>query len=155
MRKRLDSRLPDTSAYKEWLGIVGSLVGFVAFNWLLCHVSAPLVGTYAYVNPAIAVLLGVTHAATAQSASGTITGRVLWSGCIRAIPLPTQPNDEGAAPDAQAQSGQSGQPWIAETATHQRSKSSFGAPGLKVIPIRSRERRARYSGFFRRLSARK
>lgn len=41
-----------------YLLIVGSLVGFVAFNWLLGHVSATLVGTYAYVNPLIAVLVG-------------------------------------------------------------------------------------------------
>jgi len=30
MRKRLDSRIPDTSAYKEWLGIVGSMMAAVA-----------------------------------------------------------------------------------------------------------------------------
>ena len=42
-----------------WLLVVGSLLGFVAFNWLLAHVSASHVGTYAYVNPAIAVVLGV------------------------------------------------------------------------------------------------
>lgn len=41
-----------------YLLVVGSLVGFVAFNWLLGHVSAPLVGTHAYVNPLVAVLLG-------------------------------------------------------------------------------------------------
>jgi drug/metabolite transporter (DMT)-like permease len=42
-----------------WLLVVGSLIGFVAYNWLLAHVSAAQVGTYAYVNPAIAVVLGV------------------------------------------------------------------------------------------------
>lgn len=41
-----------------YLLIVGSLIGFVAFNWLLGHVSATMVGTYAYVNPLIAVLVG-------------------------------------------------------------------------------------------------
>jgi len=41
-----------------YLLIVGSLLGFVAFNWLLGHVSASKVGTYAYVNPAVAVLVG-------------------------------------------------------------------------------------------------
>lgn len=37
---------------------VGSLVGFVCFNWLLGHVSAAKVGTYAYVNPVVAILVG-------------------------------------------------------------------------------------------------
>jgi drug/metabolite transporter (DMT)-like permease len=38
--------------------IVGSLIGFVAYNWLLSHVSAALAGTYAYVNPLVAILAG-------------------------------------------------------------------------------------------------
>jgi drug/metabolite transporter (DMT)-like permease len=41
-----------------YLLIVGSLIGFVAFNWLLGHVPATMVGTYAYVNPLIAILVG-------------------------------------------------------------------------------------------------
>jgi hypothetical protein len=30
MRNRLDSRIPDTAPYKEWLGIVGSMLAAVA-----------------------------------------------------------------------------------------------------------------------------
>jgi drug/metabolite transporter (DMT)-like permease len=41
-----------------YLFVVGSLIGFVAYNWLLGHVSAALVGTYAYVNPIVAILVG-------------------------------------------------------------------------------------------------
>jgi drug/metabolite transporter (DMT)-like permease len=47
-----------TAATFGYLLVVGSLIGFVAFNYLLGHVSAALVGTYAYVNPLIAVLVG-------------------------------------------------------------------------------------------------
>jgi drug/metabolite transporter (DMT)-like permease len=41
-----------------YLLVVGSLLGFVAFNWLMGHVRAAQVGTYAYVNPVIAVFAG-------------------------------------------------------------------------------------------------
>ena len=41
-----------------YLLVMGSLLAFVAFHWLLEHVSAARVGTYAYVNPLVAVLLG-------------------------------------------------------------------------------------------------
>jgi drug/metabolite transporter (DMT)-like permease len=41
-----------------YLLVVGSLLGFVAYNWLLGHVPAAKVGTYAYVNPVIALALG-------------------------------------------------------------------------------------------------
>jgi drug/metabolite transporter (DMT)-like permease len=41
-----------------YLLIFGSLVGFLAYSWLLNNVSAALAGTYAYVTPAIAILVG-------------------------------------------------------------------------------------------------
>jgi drug/metabolite transporter (DMT)-like permease len=49
---------PGAIASFVYLLIVGSLVGFTAFNWLLGHVRATLVGTYAYVNPVLAVVIG-------------------------------------------------------------------------------------------------
>jgi len=46
-----------------WLALVylivaGSIVGFTAYVWLLHHESPTKVGTYAYVNPVVAVLIG-------------------------------------------------------------------------------------------------
>jgi drug/metabolite transporter (DMT)-like permease len=38
--------------------IVGSLIGFVAYTWLLGHVTVTQAGTYAYVNPLVAILVG-------------------------------------------------------------------------------------------------
>lgn len=43
-----------------YLVSIGSLVGFTAYIWLLGQAPLSLVGTYAYVNPVVAVLLGVT-----------------------------------------------------------------------------------------------
>jgi drug/metabolite transporter (DMT)-like permease len=41
-----------------YLVVAGSIVGFTAYVWLLHHYSPTKVGTYAYVNPLVAVLLG-------------------------------------------------------------------------------------------------
>jgi drug/metabolite transporter (DMT)-like permease len=41
-----------------YLIVAGSIVAFTAYVWLLHHESPTRVGTYAYVNPVIAVLLG-------------------------------------------------------------------------------------------------
>ena len=41
-----------------YLVVMGSLVGFSAYIWLLHHVRPALASSYAYVNPAIAVVLG-------------------------------------------------------------------------------------------------
>ena len=42
-----------------YLTFVGSLVGFASYGWLLQNAPISLVSTYAYVNPIVAVLLGV------------------------------------------------------------------------------------------------
>jgi drug/metabolite transporter (DMT)-like permease len=41
-----------------YLIIAGSIIGFTAYVWLIHHESPTKVGTYAYVNPVVAVLLG-------------------------------------------------------------------------------------------------
>jgi drug/metabolite transporter (DMT)-like permease len=41
-----------------YLTVVGSLVAFTAFAWVLRQAPLPLIATYAFVNPVIAVFLG-------------------------------------------------------------------------------------------------
>jgi len=41
-----------------YLIVAGSIIGFTAYVWLIHHESPTRVGTYAYVNPVVAVLLG-------------------------------------------------------------------------------------------------
>ena len=41
-----------------YLIVFGSIIGFTAYIWLLHHESPTKVGTYAYVNPVVAVLVG-------------------------------------------------------------------------------------------------
>lgn len=41
-----------------FLVVFGSLLAFTAYGWLLRNAPSPLVSTYAYVNPAVAVFLG-------------------------------------------------------------------------------------------------
>jgi drug/metabolite transporter (DMT)-like permease len=50
-----------TGSALAWLYLVtiGSVVGFTAYTWLLARAPLGLVSTYAYVNPVIAIVLGV------------------------------------------------------------------------------------------------
>jgi drug/metabolite transporter (DMT)-like permease len=41
-----------------YLIVFGSIIGFTAYVWLIHHESPTKVGTYAYVNPIVAVILG-------------------------------------------------------------------------------------------------
>jgi drug/metabolite transporter (DMT)-like permease len=71
-----------------YLIVCGSWVGFTAYTWLLRVASTPLVSTYAYVNPLVAILLG--HLLAGESltarvliAAAVIVGSVAWITAIR------------------------------------------------------------------------
>jgi drug/metabolite transporter (DMT)-like permease len=54
---------PSTVSREVWLALLylivaGSIMGFTAYVWLLHHESPTKVGTYAYVNPIVAVTIG-------------------------------------------------------------------------------------------------
>jgi drug/metabolite transporter (DMT)-like permease len=56
-----------------YLIVAGSIIGFTAYVWLIHHESPTKVGTYAYVNPMVAVLVGYFLGGEALS-SRTILG---------------------------------------------------------------------------------
>ena len=65
----------------SWLGLlylimIGSLIGFVSYIWLLQNAPISLVATYAYVNPLVAVFLG------AWLANETVNARILIAALI-------------------------------------------------------------------------
>jgi drug/metabolite transporter (DMT)-like permease len=54
---------PSTVSRGAWLSLLylivaGSIIGFTAYVWLIHHESPTKVGTYAYVNPVVAVFVG-------------------------------------------------------------------------------------------------
>jgi drug/metabolite transporter (DMT)-like permease len=66
---------------KAWLALLyltvaGSIVAYTAYVWLIHHESPTKVGTYAYVNPVIAVLLGYFFGGEALGAR-TVLGTLL------------------------------------------------------------------------------
>jgi drug/metabolite transporter (DMT)-like permease len=59
-----------------YLVTIGSVVGFTAYTWLLASAPLGLVSTYAYVNPVVAILLGVAFR------NESITVRILVGAAI-------------------------------------------------------------------------
>ncbi|HYL20169.1 MAG TPA: EamA family transporter [Gemmatimonadales bacterium] len=79
-RWHLTSRGVGALAY---LVVFGSIIGYSAYTYALRHASATIVGTYAYVNPVIAVLLGwliLREPVTPRTflAMALIIGAVVW-----------------------------------------------------------------------------
>ncbi len=72
---------PSSVSRGAWLALLylivaGSIIGFTAYVWLIHHESPTKVGTYAYVNPIVAVLVGYFLGGEALS-TRTILGTLL------------------------------------------------------------------------------
>lgn len=63
-----------------YLTIVGSLIAFTAFVWVIRHAPLPLVTTYAFVNPVIAVFLGWLLLHEAVDSVQLVAGGVIVAG---------------------------------------------------------------------------
>ncbi|TWT44654.1 putative inner membrane transporter YedA [Phycisphaerae bacterium RAS1] len=84
-----------------YLMAFGSLIGFTAYVWLLRVVSPTAAGTYAYVNPLVALVLGWLLANEPLSgrvavAAGVIVGSVTLLGAARTRRTPLKPVETGA-----------------------------------------------------------
>ncbi len=88
-----------------YLIVFGSVIGYTAYNYALHHASATIVGTYAYVNPLIAVLLGAVILGEPVGprtvmAMVMILGAVLWIQLAHRVPArlqaPRSPVDQPA-----------------------------------------------------------
>jgi drug/metabolite transporter (DMT)-like permease len=83
---------------RSWWGLIyliifGSLVAFTAYTWLLRVAPTPLVSTYAYVNPLVAVFLGYFLAGESLTlrvliAAVAIVGSVALITSVRQPPTP-------------------------------------------------------------------
>jgi drug/metabolite transporter (DMT)-like permease len=90
-------RLQDVSR-EAWLAlayliVAGSIMGFTAYVWLIHHESPTKVGTYAYVNPVVAVLVGYFFGGEAIGLR-TILGMLLV--LVSVVVITTAPKHEPA-----------------------------------------------------------
>jgi drug/metabolite transporter (DMT)-like permease len=78
-----------------YLIVMGSIVGFTSYVWLIHHESPTKVGTYAYVNPVVAVMIGYFFAGEPLGLR-TILGTVLVLASVLLITVgkPTQRKTE-------------------------------------------------------------
>ena len=93
---------PRAVTMEAWLALLylivaGSIIGFTAYLWLIHHESPTKVGTYAYVNPVVAVLIGYFMAGEALG-SRTILGTLLVLVSVVLITLSKTRRHVPAAP---------------------------------------------------------
>jgi drug/metabolite transporter (DMT)-like permease len=91
---------PATVSLGAWLALLylivaGSIIAFTAYVWLIHHESPTKVGTYAYVNPVVAVLLGYLLGGEALGLR-TISGALFV--LISVVIITTAPKQKPTAP---------------------------------------------------------
>ena len=69
---------PSATSILGWIYLVtfGSIVGYTAYSWLLANAPLSLTSTYAYVNPVVAIVLGIAFRGE------HLTGRLLIGAAI-------------------------------------------------------------------------
>jgi drug/metabolite transporter (DMT)-like permease len=86
-----------------YLIVAGSIVAFTAYVWLIHHQSPTKVGTYAYVNPVVAILVGYFLGGEAIGGR-TIVGSALV--LLSVIGITTSPREAGWLPTRAAKAAQ-------------------------------------------------
>jgi drug/metabolite transporter (DMT)-like permease len=85
-------------AWLAYLVLVGSLVAFSAYVWLLAHAPISLTATYAYVNPVVAVLLGALVLGEPITAAVVAGGAVVVLG-VGLVVTSERPRRRGTPPE--------------------------------------------------------
>lgn len=95
---------PTAVTGKAWLALAylivfGSLIAYTAFTWLLKHTSVTLVATYAYVNPAVAMVLGVLLLSEPVTLPVVLGGIVIIVAVAVVVTTERPPSDSRDAAD--------------------------------------------------------
>lgn len=106
-RLRIEAISAESLGAFLYLTVIGSLVAFTAYGWLLRVAPLPLVATYAYVNPVVAVILGALVLSEPIEPRQLIAGAVIIAavalivttrGRMRAPGLPPTPDRAAVRP---------------------------------------------------------
>jgi drug/metabolite transporter (DMT)-like permease len=83
-------RVPSLGAVAAvaYLVVFGSLIAFSAYAWLLRNARTSLVGTYAFVNPIVAVLLGSVFLDESLTARTLVSGGVIVAAVALIVAAP-------------------------------------------------------------------
>ncbi|MFI6844095.1 EamA family transporter [Kitasatospora sp. NBC_00085] len=87
---------PDAFSGRSWLAlgylvVVGSVIGFTTYAWLLQSAPLTLVATYAYVNPVVAVLLGWLVLAEPLTGPTLLGGAIVVAGVCLVVSVSRRP----------------------------------------------------------------
>ncbi|WP_182905197.1 EamA family transporter [Microbispora sp. H13382] len=93
-----------------YLVLVGSLVGFTSYIWLLGHAPISLVSTYAYVNPVVAVILGAAILSEPVTAAMLVAGGLIVAGVALVVSTERRNRVDGRPAEQETPAGAGSHP---------------------------------------------
>jgi drug/metabolite transporter (DMT)-like permease len=91
----------ESSLGLAYLVVFGSLIAFTSYMWLLRNAPTTLVGTYAYVNPFVAVLLGTVVLGEPLGWRTLVGGGIVIAAVALIVRAPRPKPEQSAAPAGQ------------------------------------------------------
>lgn len=92
-----------------FLIVFGSLVAFTAYIWLLNHVAVTTLATYAYVNPVVAVALGIAFRGETLTPRSLLAAALILGAVVAMVSgRPRDVEESDPSPDAAALEAESG-----------------------------------------------
>jgi drug/metabolite transporter (DMT)-like permease len=93
-----------TAGALAYLATIGALGGFVAYTYALRHLPVSLVSLYAYINPVIAVALGVALMGEPFNSRMAVAAALVFVG-VAIVPRPSKPDEPNQTPEEEAIDG--------------------------------------------------
>lgn len=101
-RLDIDSISGDSIAALLYLTFLGGIVAYSCYTWLIRHAPTPLVATYAYVNPVVAVALGAMILDEPIGLRTVIAGGIIVASVAAIVSTQKPPADVGEEREAVA-----------------------------------------------------
>jgi drug/metabolite transporter (DMT)-like permease len=121
-----------------YLVLVGSLIAFSAYAWLLKNVRISLVATYAFVNPVVAVILGTVFLSERVGWSTIVAGAAIVTAVVLIVTARTPGERRYAGTDEELQSATGQAPLGAGVSRRDRARAGAVRAWRRALPAGAR-----------------
>jgi drug/metabolite transporter (DMT)-like permease len=122
-----------------YLVLVGSLIAFSAYAWLLKNVRISLVATYAFVNPVVAVFLGTVFLNERIGWSTIVAGAAIVTAVVLIVTARTPGEQRYPDSDEELQSATGQAPLGAGVSRRDRARAGAVRVWRRALPAGARE----------------
>jgi drug/metabolite transporter (DMT)-like permease len=81
----LSEATPSSWFWFSYLVVIGSILAYSAYLWLVVNAPVSLIATYAYVNPVIAIILGIIFLEEVITKNYALGGLIILLGVLTVV----------------------------------------------------------------------